>query len=120
MELITAGNFTIESGIECMNTLIDSGKTIDAVFCVCDAVAFGAMKVLKEKGIKIPDDISIAGFTNEPMAELVEPTLTTVKQPIYEIGESAARMLFSQFKDPNLPAELCVLETEIVVRDSTR
>ena len=83
-------------------------------------VAFGAMKVIKDSGKKIPGDISVAGFTNEPMAELVEPTLTTVKQPIYEIGESAARMLFAQLNDPNLPAELCVLETKIVVRNSTR
>jgi len=79
------------------------------------------MKVLKEeKGIKIPDEVSIAGFTNEPMAELVEPSLTTVKQPIYEIGETASKLLFAQLEDPDLPAELCVLETTIEVRKSTR
>jgi DNA-binding LacI/PurR family transcriptional regulator len=119
-EIITEGDFTVESGIACMNILLESRSKIDAVFCVCDAVAFGAMKVMKENRIKIPEDISVAGFTNEPMAELVEPTLTTVRQPIYEIGEAAARLLFAQFKDPDLPAELCVMETDIVVRNSTR
>jgi DNA-binding LacI/PurR family transcriptional regulator len=119
-EIITEGDFTVESGISCIDVLLKTRKKIDAVFCVCDAVAFGAMKVLKENGIKIPDDISVAGFTNEPMAEMIEPTLTTVRQPIYEIGETAARLLFAQFNDPDLPAELCVMETDIIVRNSTR
>ncbi len=119
-ETIVEGDFTVESGVTCMKALLSLNKNIDAVFCVCDSVAFGAMKVIKDSGRKIPDDISVAGFTNEPMAEMVEPTLTTVKQPIYQIGESAARLLFSQFNDPDLPAELCVLETEIIVRNSTR
>jgi LacI family transcriptional regulator len=54
------------------------------------------------------------------MAELVEPALTTVKQPIYEIGETAAKLLFAQLNDPELHAELCVLDTLIEIRESTR
>ncbi len=54
------------------------------------------------------------------MAALVEPSLTTVKQPIYEIGETASKLLFAQLADPNLPAGLCVLETTIEVRERTR
>lgn len=118
--LVIEGNFTIDSGIECTRKLLERAPGIDAIFAVCDAAAFGAMKVLKGKGIKIPDEISVAGFTNEPMAELVEPSLTTVKQPIYEIGETASKLLFAQFEDPDLPAELCVLETELEIRESTR
>ena len=118
--LLVSGDFTIESGLHCTKNLIDTGAFFDAVFCVCDAVAFGAIKELKGKGIKIPEDVSVAGFTNEPMAELVEPTLTTVKQPIYEIGETAARLLFNQMIDPELPSEFCVLETELIIRNSTR
>jgi DNA-binding LacI/PurR family transcriptional regulator len=118
--LIVEGDFTIESGEHCMHKLLERNPEIDGIFAVCDAAAFGAMKVLKEKGIKIPAEISVAGFTNEPMAALVEPALTTVKQPIYEIGESAAKLLFAQFEDPDLPAELCVLETTIVIRNSTK
>jgi len=119
-ELISEGDFTIDGGYERMKKLLETGKEIDAVFCICDAVAFGAMRAIKELGKMIPDDISVAGFTNEPMAELVEPTLTTVRQPIYEIGETAARLLFAQFNDPDLPAELCVMETDIIVRNSTK
>ncbi len=118
--LIRDGDFTVESGMECMTSLLESKEEFDAVFCVCDTVAFGAMKILKDYGKKIPDEISIAGFTNEPMAGLIEPSLTTVKQPIYQIGENAAKMLFAQIRDPNLPAEICVMETELVIRNSTR
>ncbi len=120
IELIREGDFSIASGMQCMKQLIENGKNIDAVFCVCDAVAFGAMRLIKQEGLIIPDDISVAGFTDEPMAQLVEPSLTTVHQPIYEIGETAARLLFAQLKDPNLPAEISVLNTKIIVRDSTR
>jgi DNA-binding LacI/PurR family transcriptional regulator len=117
---VVEGDFTLQSGIDCTRKLIESGKKIDAIFAVCDAVAFGAIKVLKEKGLKIPDEISVAGFTNEPMAKLVEPALTTVKQPIYEIGETASKLLFAQLNDPDLPAELCVLETTLEIRESTK
>jgi len=119
-KLIAEGDFTIDIGISCTEKLLAENEGIDAIFAVCDAVAFGAMKVLKKRGIKIPDDISVAGFTNEPMAELVEPALTTIKQPIYEIGETAAKLLFAQLNDPELPAELCVLDTLIQIRESTR
>ena len=113
-------DFTIDSGIEGMSALLEKSVDIDAVFCVCDAVAFGAIKILKEKGYRIPEDISVAGFTNEPMAELIEPTLSTVSQPIHEIGETASRLLFSQLQNPDLPPEFCVLNTELLIRDSTR
>lgn len=119
-DLITEGDFTVESGMAGMQKLLDMGVSPDAVFCVCDAVAYGVIKVLKKNGIAIPDEISVAGFTDEPMCELVDPTLTTVRQPIYEIGEKAAQLLFSQFADDELPAELCVLETELIIRESTR
>ena len=118
--LVVEGDFTIESGITCTEKLLAENEDIDAIFAVCDAAAFGAMKVLKKRGIKIPYEISVAGFTNEPMAELMEPALTTVKQPIYEVGETASKLLFAQLNDPNLPAELCVLETTIEVRESTK
>ena len=119
-EWIRKGDFSIESGSKCMASLLDRSNNLDAVFCVCDAVAFGAIRTLKAKGYRIPADISVAGFTNEPMAELIEPALTTVGQPIYEIGETASRLLFSQLENPDLPPEFCVLNTKLIIRDSTR
>ena len=78
------------------------------------------MKVLKNRGLSIPGDVSVAGFTNEPLCELMEPALSTVRQPIYEIGESASRLLFSQLENPDLPPEICVLNTSLEIRESTR
>lgn len=118
--MVVEADFTIDSGMKAMASLLQQNSKIDAVFCVCDAVAFGAIKVIKRKGFRIPSDISVAGFTDEPMCEMIEPTLTTVKQPIYEIGESASRLLFDQFQSPDLPTEICVLNTELEVRESTR
>jgi len=117
---VVEGDFTIESGMECTRKLLEKNSIIDAIFAVCDAVAFGAMKVLKERRISIPDEVSVAGFTNEPMAALMAPALTTVNQPIYEIGETASKLLFKQLENPDLPAEFCVLDTSVVVRESTR
>jgi len=117
---ICEGDFTLESGISGMGILLDRVPDIEAVFCVCDAVAFGAMKVIKDRGLNIPGDISVAGFTNEPLCELMEPGLTTVSQPIYEIGASASRLLFSQLENPDLPPEICVLNTTLKLRESTR
>lgn len=119
-DLIVEGDFTTESGFSCTERLLEQPSSMDAIFCVCDAVAFGAIKVLKGKGFRIPEDVSVAGFTNEPMTELIEPTLTTVGQPIYEIGETASRLLFSQLENPDLPPEFCVLNTKLLIRDSTR
>ena len=118
--MVVDADFTIDSGMKGMSALLNLDREIDAVFCVCDAVAFGAMKVIKRKGFRIPADISVAGFTNEPMCEVTDPTLTTVKQPIYEIGESASRLLFSQLRDPDIPAEHCILNTGLEIRESTR
>ncbi len=119
-DIVLEADFTMESGINTTQKLLEKNEKIDAIFAVCDAVAFGVIKVLKQNRIKIPEEISVAGFTNEPMAELVEPSLTTVKQPIYEIGETASKLLFAQINDPDLPPELCVLDTTIEVRESTR
>lgn len=118
--MVVGDDFTIESGVQGMSTLLQQNRNVDAVFCVCDAAAFGAIKVIKKKGMRIPSDISVAGFTNEPMCEIIEPSLTSVKQPIYEIGESASRLLFAQIQTPDLAPEYCVLNTELVIRDSTR
>ncbi len=120
-EWIVSGDFSIESGMQCMKKIFSTGKMPDAVFAVCDAMAFGAMKVIKEKKLNIPEHIALAGFTNETMASLVEPQLTTVAQPIYEIGKTAAELLIKQINsspDSFLP-EKKVLKTRLIIRGSS-
>lgn len=117
---VIEGDFSVESGMRAAEKLLSKDTIPDAIFCVCDAVAYGVMKVLNDRGIKIPEDVSVAGFTNEPMSEFVSPPLTTVGQPIYKIGQKAAALLFQQLESKETADEFCVLETELVIRKSTR
>lgn len=112
------GDFCIESGMERCAQLLSQYKP-DAIYCICDNVAFGVIKYLKENQYKIPEDIAVAGFTDEPVAALIDPPLTTVHQPIKEIGSKAAELLFKQFKYSNTKPELILLPTELIIRKST-
>lgn len=93
----------------------------DAIFAMIDPLAIDVMMVLKEKGIKIPEDIALAGFTNNPTSAVVEPSLTTVSQPGYEMGEIAANHLLDQLDDiVSDDPESFVLLTTLVVRKSSK
>jgi DNA-binding LacI/PurR family transcriptional regulator len=118
-DLMVEGDFTIENGITCCNKLLDLPKQPDAIFCVCDSMAFGAMMALKARQLKVPDDIAIAGFTNEHVAALVDPPLTTIDQPAYEIGANAAELLIKQIEDFDYHPEHRELKTNLIVREST-
>jgi len=120
-ELVASCDFSFEDGQEAMEKILQTGKKIDGVFTVCDAAAYGAMTVLKNAGYKIPEDVSIIGFTNEPFAKLIEPSLTTISQPSYEIGETATHLLLKHIenKEDFIP-EVKILETELIERNSSR
>jgi DNA-binding LacI/PurR family transcriptional regulator len=93
----------------------------DAIFAVSDSVAFGAMKVLKQHSIKIPEDMAIVGYTDEPTASLVDPDLTTVAQPTFEIGQTAARLLLGQINEQtkNVVQDRTILKTKLIIRGSS-
>jgi LacI family transcriptional regulator len=93
----------------------------DAIFAMIDPLAVDVMMVLKEKGIKIPGDIALAGFTNNPTSAVVEPSLTTVSQPGYEMGQIAANHLLDQLDEVvSDDPESFILLTTLVVRDSSK
>jgi len=94
----------------------------DAIFCFNDHVAIKSMQIIKNKGLKIPDDISLMGFSNEPIAGLIEPSLTTVAQPSYEMGKAATKMIIEQIesKEPLENEKLKILQTTLLIRNSTR
>jgi len=120
-ELIVPCDFSLENGKEAMEKILQTGKKIDGVFTVCDAAAYGAMAVLKSSGYKIPEDVSVIGFTNEPFAKLIEPSLSTISQPSYEIGETATHLLLKHIENrEEFIPEVRVLETELIERNSSR
>lgn len=98
----------------------------DALFCINDPVAITAMQVLKEKGLRIPEDVAVVGFSNDLSSALITPALTTVAQPTFEMGREAARLVVQEVKRKYRNAiaasapENIVLPTTLLVRQSTR
>ncbi len=100
--------------------MLSKSNRPDGIFAVSDTAAFGAIHVIKKSGLKVPDDIAVAGFTNEPMAQIIEPSLTTVAQPVYRIGQTAARMFIDMMEEgEDYVPEARVLRTELIIREST-
>lgn len=101
--------------------LIELDNPPDAIFCFNDPVAIKVMQVLKESGIKIPDQISVVGFTDDPVSALITPSLTTVIQPSFQMGKTAAELLIKHITaKEGFKEETEVLKTELIIRDSTR
>jgi LacI family transcriptional regulator len=73
-------------------------KKPDAIFCANDTTALSAIIYLREKGIKVPQDILIVGFSNEPFSEVVTPSISTIRQPGFEMGQKAAELLIAEIK----------------------
>lgn len=117
---VTAGIF-IKDGQEAMERLIGQGVELpDAIFCFNDPVAIGAMKALKNAGKRVSEDVAIVGFSEGSMATVVEPQLTTVLQPMKEMGREAARLLLDriQAKRPVAPRTVC-LDARLNIRASS-
>lgn len=119
--LIKISDLTLEDNVRIANEIADMNPRPDAVFCMIDPVAVDVLTQWKSVGIKIPEDMALAGFTNNPSSAVVEPTLTTVAQPGYEMGKLAVSHLLDQLdgiasEDPIS----IVLETTLIPRRSTQ
>ncbi|MBL7727139.1 MAG: LacI family DNA-binding transcriptional regulator [Dinghuibacter sp.] len=120
--LVYYGKNSIESGDEGMASLLNSNRKLDAVFCVEDFTALGAMQVLKEKQVKIPKQMGVIGFANESFGKYISPTLTTIDQQTILMGEEAAKLFLKLNKRKNIYGQIdsVVLEPIIVERESTK
>lgn len=118
--LIYTGEFRAQDGYAIIKERIMQNHTdIDAVFAANDQMALGAMTALKEYGIRIPDDIAIVGIDNVFASSIVEPSLTTVNVPKYTMGCTAAKLLLSEIEQPSKEKQDIVLDTNLIVRQST-
>lgn len=115
---IVTSDFTLNSGKDCAELLMKSKNKPDAIFCVCDEVAYGAIAWLKKNGYKLPRQMGVVGFTGEIFAEVIEPALTTIRQPAYDVGTKAAELLIERIDNPNLPDVTIEFKTSLVQRDS--
>ncbi len=117
-KIIETGLLATE-GMNIIEKLISSDDIPNAFFCVNDMVALGAMKRLKDKGYKIPDDVAFVGFTETRTAELVTPQLTSVKQPTFEMAKKAGEILLNKINNPNSKTETAIFNGKLNIRKSS-
>jgi DNA-binding LacI/PurR family transcriptional regulator len=115
--LVVDGDYTEAAGVAGTAQLVERG--IDAVFCSNDLAARGALGVLAERGLRVPDDVAVAGFDDLDFAAHLDPPLTTVRQSIREQGAEAAGSLLQLLDDPAGRPRRVILPTELVIRQST-
>ena len=113
--LIKQGDFSYESGRKCMEELLKEKKIFTAIFAASDDMAIGALQVAYENNIKIPKDLSIIGYDNTKVAEMSIPPLTTVGQPLYEMGRRGMENIIN-FIENNVKLESIIMPYSIVER----
>lgn len=115
-DLVVEGDFTEEGGYRAMQRLLPFEP--DAVFGASDVMAVGAMRAIHDAGLRVPEDIAVAGFDDIPLASRANPPLTTVRQPIHRLGSTAAETLIDLIEHPGAQARHVLLSTELIIRSS--
>jgi LacI family transcriptional regulator len=113
------GNYTFQSAFDAMNRLLDKNLGITAVFVISDVMAIGASKAILSRGLKIPQDISVVGFDGIEYSKYFHPSLTTVKQPIEEMGKKSVDILFDLIENKKKHQHI-VFETQLLERESCK
>jgi DNA-binding LacI/PurR family transcriptional regulator len=116
---VVVGGSTIEGGIDAFERLWASGRRPTAVLAMSDAMAIGALRAIRAKGIAVPAEISLVGFDDIELAQSTDPPLTTVHQPVRGKGEAAVRLLLSVIEGRDQRPGHRRLETRLIVRGST-
>jgi LacI family transcriptional regulator, repressor for deo operon, udp, cdd, tsx, nupC, and nupG len=118
-DLEAAGDFTMAGGERAMSHLLGRSRRPTAVFALSDEMAFGAMRALRMSGLRVPEDVSVIGFDDHDMADLMN--LTTVAQPVVEQGAAVARLLMNRLPDGHTETSqhIMTIPTRLVVRGST-
>lgn len=101
-----------------LNSIFSKKAKPTAIFCFCDSIALDVIKILKDKKIKIPDDVAVMGCDNLDFTELLDPPLTTVEISKYEMGEKSAKILIEKLKGENKEPVQIVLEPKLIIRSS--
>jgi DNA-binding LacI/PurR family transcriptional regulator len=118
-KLIATGDFTYDAGANAMRRLLELRSDLDAVFAASDMMAAGAMATLRAAGRRVPDDVAVVGFDDAPIAVMTDPPLTSVRQPIEEMGREMARLLLVSIGQRDTTPRHVILATRLVRRAST-
>ncbi|WP_227936570.1 catabolite control protein A [Alkalihalobacillus deserti] len=119
-ELIAIGDYTYDSGIDAMQTFLELEEKPTAIFASTDEMALGVIHGAQDQGYSIPNDFEVIGFDNTRLATMVRPTLTTVVQPIYDIGAVSMRLLTKLMNKEEVTDQIVVLPHRIEFRQSTK
>lgn len=118
-DMLVGCSYSIETGVEGARELLSRNPRPSAIFCFNDDIAIGAMYEIKSQGLKIPDDISVTGFDNVKVSAYMDPPLTTIDQPAYEMGRNAVEVLVQQINRLPLARSRVVMPFLLLERGST-
>ncbi|NCB08177.1 MAG: LacI family transcriptional regulator [Bacteroidia bacterium] len=119
--MIVNNSLRREEGTIAIQRIMQNNQNVDAIFCANDTTALSSIIYLKEIGFKIPDEILVMGFSNEPFSEVVTPSISTVKQPGFLMGQKAAQLVIQQINSKKVwnSFETLTMPTELIIRDSS-
>lgn len=118
-DLIVHCEFNQQYAYNATLDLLQQKQRPDAIFTISDRIAIGAMLAIKEKGLKMPKDIGLVGFNNEPIVSLVTPQISSVDQPAFELGKTAAKLFIERMHNENMDDVEIVLKPRLVIRESS-
>lgn len=118
-ELVVEGNYHIESGYTAAEEILNIDPSITAIQVFNDMMAYGVFECLKDKGIKIPEEISVVGFDDIFFSKMLYVPLTTIALPIHHMGEKAVELLVERISNKTLPFRCSIVEPKLIVRKST-
>jgi LacI family repressor for deo operon, udp, cdd, tsx, nupC, and nupG len=113
------GDFSIESGVTAAEYLLSLKRPPTAVFCFNDEMAMGVIETARSRGLRVPQDLSVVGFDDIRFARYMDPPLTTIAQPMREIGEGTVRLLLEILRGNAITPISVTLPHKLVIREST-
>ncbi|CAI8898364.1 LacI family DNA-binding transcriptional regulator [Chryseobacterium sp. IT-36CA2] len=117
--VIQTDGMTFEHGKKAVKQLLNKNIEFDSIFAFSDTLAMGAMNLLLEQKVRIPEEVSIASFSGTELSTMVYPQLTSVQQPLEKMGEAAAELALEKIKNSLLPSRTVLMDAELVYRAST-
>ncbi|MDN0198889.1 LacI family DNA-binding transcriptional regulator [Streptomyces sp. S.PNR 29] len=117
--MVAESDFSEDSGRRAMTELLGRHPEIDGVLAASDTTAAGALQALRAAGRRVPEDVAVIGFDDFPLAQRTDPPLTTVRQPLEEMGRAMIRLLLEDMDEPSVAYRHVILRTELQVRAST-
>jgi DNA-binding LacI/PurR family transcriptional regulator len=117
--LIKEGDWSASTGYQAVQELLADGVNFSAIFAQNDRMAVGAIKALKENGCQIPEDVSVVGFDDMPLASYYDTPLTTIRQDTFQMGREAAKLLIRAIETPEKQRCDLPMSVELVLRKST-